>query len=408
MPADTGPIVAWGDSLTRSTGASSAAARYPAIAANLFDPQRVVLNRGIGGQTSTQIAARQGGIPIAVTVEGNAIPALRKWHWDFSEGIGGWYPRPTTDAAALTIEGADLLIAGKGGPQGGAQCWLDVAEGLAAGTAWKVELDMSGAGSMQVGLVSTITPDGSSGAGSWVSGGSGVASSGTGVSVSGTLTAEGATTLALYIGTSTNTVRVANLAFTVGRPVAVTQKSVNVLVDSGNFSGSLPGTLAGVHGMMSTDASGNWTFVRDEEGEEIECPPGTPFIPNEAISLREHTAWIWAGRNNSGNPETVKADIAAMVAHLGHGRYLVGGILNSETEVAGSPAHAAIQTLNDDLAALYGPRFLDIRSALIAAGDPVEDAADIENDVIPASLRSDAIHLNDAGYGVVARRFFAG
>lgn len=41
----------------------------------------------------------------------------------------------------------------------------------------------------------------------------------------------------------------------------------------------------------------------------------------------------------------------------------------------------------------------------LAAADPVDDATDIANDVTPSSLRSDEIHLNDAGYAIVAASF---
>lgn len=71
-------IVAWGDSLTSGTGATGGSAgphTYPAVAQNMFSPPHAVINRGIGGQTSTQIAARMNAQPILVAVAGNVIPA---------------------------------------------------------------------------------------------------------------------------------------------------------------------------------------------------------------------------------------------------------------------------------------------------------------------------------------------
>lgn len=65
-------IAAWGDSLTLSFGAQPGE-DYPTIAANLLG--RPVENHGIGGQTSTQIAARMGALPVSTTVDGGAIPA---------------------------------------------------------------------------------------------------------------------------------------------------------------------------------------------------------------------------------------------------------------------------------------------------------------------------------------------
>lgn len=56
--AEIRPIVAWGDSLTFGTGARTKRARYPAVLAAAFSPPRHVRNAGVGGETSTQIAAR--------------------------------------------------------------------------------------------------------------------------------------------------------------------------------------------------------------------------------------------------------------------------------------------------------------------------------------------------------------
>ncbi len=60
----------WGDSMTQ--GVSDQTPYTSFLAALTGYP---VWNFGKGGQTSDQIAARQGGLPIAVTVSGDAIPA---------------------------------------------------------------------------------------------------------------------------------------------------------------------------------------------------------------------------------------------------------------------------------------------------------------------------------------------
>lgn len=58
-------IVCWGDSLTTSG--------YPEMLARLTG--RTVTNHGVGGNTSAQIAARQGGRPSYLTLVGGRIPA---------------------------------------------------------------------------------------------------------------------------------------------------------------------------------------------------------------------------------------------------------------------------------------------------------------------------------------------
>lgn len=74
--ADTGSvadIVAWGDSLTDGAGAP-AGQSYTDQAAALLGG-RLIANQGVGGQTSTSIAARMNAVATNVRVEGDAIPA---------------------------------------------------------------------------------------------------------------------------------------------------------------------------------------------------------------------------------------------------------------------------------------------------------------------------------------------
>jgi lysophospholipase L1-like esterase len=115
---------------------------------------------------------------------------------------------------------------------------------------------------------------------------------------------------------------------------------------------------------------------------------------------------IWAGRNNFGDPETVKSDIADMVNRLTTNRFLVLSVLNMQTEPRGSGAHTTIVKLNQDLAGRYVGHYLDIRTILVNSYDKsnTQDVADHDNDVSPTSLRSDKIHLNTAGYQIVASR----
>lgn len=117
---------------------------------------------------------------------------------------------------------------------------------------------------------------------------------------------------------------------------------------------------------------------------------------------------IWAGRNNFTDPTTVKADIAAMVAALTTTKYVVLSVLNQNTsnEWAGQPDYVTLTTLNSDLAATYAGHYVDVRAALVAAYNPsnAQDVIDFGHDVSPTSLRSDNIHLNTAGYTLVANQ----
>ena len=88
-------------------------------------------------------------------------------------------------------------------------------------------------------------------------------------------------------------------------------------------------------------------------------------------------------------------------------RFLVLGIINSDTdnERRGSVGYMQITDLNAKLAKEYGRHYVPVRERLLAAGNRRfgEDARNLEEDVIPASLRSNSLHLNDVvGQAVLA------
>jgi lysophospholipase L1-like esterase len=121
---------------------------------------------------------------------------------------------------------------------------------------------------------------------------------------------------------------------------------------------------------------------------------------------------IWAGRNDPANgisSTTTKANIAAMVAALGHTRYLILSIPNSSAEPSGSSAYNAIVTLNSDLATIYGVHYFDVRSYLVSQYNPSlsQDAIDHAADIPPTSLRFDTLHPNDAGDALIAAQVVA-
>lgn len=123
-----------------------------------------------------------------------------------------------------------------------------------------------------------------------------------------------------------------------------------------------------------------------------------------------HRSWptiIWAGDNNYNDPPTVEADVASMVSHLGHHNYLVLSLLNGDypDRYIGQPGYNDIVSINDSFSAAYGSHYVDLRTYLVSKYDPnnPQDVIDHGNDIIPSSLRSDQIHLNDAGYLLVAK-----
>jgi lysophospholipase L1-like esterase len=124
------------------------------------------------------------------------------------------------------------------------------------------------------------------------------------------------------------------------------------------------------------------------------------------MSHRRYLQWIWAGRNNATDQAAVLSDIASMVAHTTSGRFLIGSVLTSESDTP--PTKQAIFDLNSELLRRYGPHYIDLHNALLAAGNgSALDEEDRAAGIVPRSLRSDGIHLNDKGYAIVAEAWVA-
>lgn len=148
-----------------------------------------------------------------------------------------------------------------------------------------------------------------------------------------------------------------------------------------------------------------YTVYNGGVGGETSTQIKTRMIADAA--RRSSLVIIWAGRNNYADAVTVKADIAEMVASLGHDGYLILGVINGNYggyERVGGAGYAQITTLNADLATIYGTKFINIRLALVQAYNAgiTQDVLDFADGIVPTSLRSDAIHLNTAGYNYVA------
>lgn len=134
------------------------------------------------------------------------------------------------------------------------------------------------------------------------------------------------------------------------------------------------------------------------------------ILSNEFLVNLDKLAWnhvLWSGRNDLyvvGTNVTI-ANIDATVSSIPKRKgYLVLSVLNASGEGTGTATHSNVLAINGYLEATYGVRYLDVRAHLIALYNPSDpqDVIDKNNDVPPTSLRSDAIHLNTAGYSAVA------
>lgn len=174
-----------------------------------------------------------------------------------------------------------------------------------------------------------------------------------------------------------------------------------------------PVEYAGVAGNITYfSGSGTWQFsplnALDDPVTVIEP---MPIITRSARAYGDLTHIFWAGTNNITEEEQILGDIATMVEHITalDRRYLVLGPLNREAETAGTPNHGHVVAIEAALQRSHGRRFVGVRRWLIdygltAAGltPTTQDLADIANDVIPSQLRTDNVHLNATGYGLVA------
>ena len=156
---------------------------------------------------------------------------------------------------------------------------------------------------------------------------------------------------------------------------------------------------------------------------------------NSDASRRSWLNAIWSGRNDYntliGNPSAfpaaqaaVLANIAAMVSALPAGsdgtkRFVVLSVLNSNSSTGGVEANTGsdysyFTGLNAALAAAYPDNYVDVRAALVAQYNNAsigcgssQDLTDHGLDVPPHCLTSVGVHLNSAGYLVVAQTVYA-
>ncbi len=135
-------------------------------------------------------------------------------------------------------------------------------------------------------------------------------------------------------------------------------------------------------------------------------PGGPTSLSIRTLTDRDANTFVfWMGRNNSARPHEIYADIHAAVEHIKslNGRFLIMGVLTASTEPIGNNYYYPAININNLLRREFPNEFIDIRKELILSGQATgQDAIDRAADMTPSSLRSDTLHLNDAGYQVVA------
>lgn len=190
---------------------------------------------------------------------------------------------------------------------------------------------------------------------------------------------------------------------------------------AGNSTRTAKVMIQGVTGTLTRTASGgppstveSYTFTPDAGSVlPVRCPPQSPM---RFVSTIRAGDWvpIWAGRNDNQLVAVILDNIRKCVAYVraqgAHPVILTTINGNYASEFAGGANYAAFVDLAAALEDEFPVETIDIRRVLISQGlaragiTPVaQDLTDIANDIVPSSLRSDAIHLNAAGYTVVGQ-----
>ncbi len=107
---------------------------------------------------------------------------------------------------------------------------------------------------------------------------------------------------------------------------------------------------------------------------------------------------IWDGGYDSASVQEATDAIDAMVAHLSHTKW-------AYVEPDGAMDDATLASIVSHINTAHGPgHYIPTLAALQAANDgSANDLADVAAGLVPRSLRSDSIHLNDAGKTVATR-----
>lgn|GEM_PF-1296059 len=152
-------------------------------------------------------------------------------------------------------------------------------------------------------------------------------------------------------------------------------------------------TISGVDGISYFDGR-DYIFERTTPGMPVTSSPDTPVIVHPPNVDTGFTI-IWSGNNNYQSPNQVKADIAAMVAHLPSPKhFLIVSVINGDDiwvwKTGGQTQYPTLIQLDKDLSQTYASNYLDIRALEVAAYDPTnpQDVIDLGHDIPPSHFRA--------------------
>lgn len=178
----------------------------------------------------------------------------------------------------------------------------------------------------------------------------------------------------------------------------------SLLSIAGDMTGINPCYINGVIGNLLKVDDGNgiyYTFQRYNDGEETVIDRPTRIFFNATDKYNNSILCLFIGQNGGYNTEEELVEqIRNAIRHNNSNKYIILGL------TTGSNAERA--SLEKTMQNAFGLHYLNTRKYLYMYGlsdaniEPTaQDENDIKNGVVPNSLRSDSVHLNDKGYTVL-------
>ena len=181
-----------------------------------------------------------------------------------------------------------------------------------------------------------------------------------------------------------------------------------------------PYVIEGIKGNIShagdtTASSSNhkYYFTRISDGTKKKVDFPTMVFPETPIS-NKHIKVIWSGTNDGSNMFNHEGGVEHVVKEIKllvdtAEKYIVVGCHDCNS----SFSYDQLLAFNTKLKDTFGNHYVDIYDFIIKYGLAYEgltatqqDKTDIANNIVPTSLRSDAIHFNSYGYDIVANLIY--
>lgn len=178
----------------------------------------------------------------------------------------------------------------------------------------------------------------------------------------------------------------------------------SLLTIAGDMAGINPCYINGVIGNLSkvNDSNGiYYTFTRYNDGKEIVIDRPTRIFFDATDKYNDSILCLFIGQNGGYNTEEELVEqIRNAIRHNNSGKYIILGL------TTGSNAERA--SLEKTMQNAFGLHYLNTRKYLYMYGlsdaniEPTtQDENDTKNGIVPNSLRTDSVHLNDKGYTVL-------